>query len=60
MHTDHPHTTEPDDPQRRQQGDLNDTEGADAFETPETAQPAEREGAPERQDEEIITLDTPD
>lgn len=40
--------------------ELDDHEGADAFETVENAQSEPRKGSAERQDEEIITLDTPD
>ncbi|GAA2842114.1 hypothetical protein FB468_2115 [Leucobacter komagatae] len=40
--------------------ELDDHEGADAFETVESAQSEPRKGSAERQDEEIITLDTPD
>lgn len=48
-------TTGPDD-----NPELDDHEGADAFETSESAQEEPRKGSGERQDEEIITLDTPD
>ncbi|UTX53096.1 hypothetical protein [Leucobacter aridicollis] len=40
--------------------ELDDHEGADAFETRDAAQSEPRKGSTERQDEEIITLDTPD
>ncbi|MBP6685576.1 MAG: hypothetical protein KA158_09150 [Leucobacter sp.] len=40
--------------------ELDDNEGADAFETEESAPGARRPGAPERQDEELISLDPPD
>lgn len=40
--------------------EIEDHEGADVFETTADAREARREDAPERQDEEIITLDSPD
>lgn len=40
--------------------ELDDNEGADAFETEESAPGTRRPGAPERQDEELISLDPPD
>ncbi|MFF8817670.1 hypothetical protein ACF07D_06675 [Leucobacter sp. NPDC015123] len=40
--------------------ELDDHEGADAFETVEAAEREPRKGSAERQDEELITLDTPD
>ena len=46
--------------QQGEHADLDADEGADAFETAETAAPTVREDSPERQEEALITLDTPD
>lgn len=40
--------------------DLDADEGADAFETVDEAEHTEKKDTPDRQDEDIITLDTPD
>lgn len=40
--------------------ELDDAEGADAFETEKSARETRRPNAPERQDEELISLDPPD
>lgn len=40
--------------------ELDDNEGADAFETEESARTTRRPNSGERQDEELISLDPPD
>lgn len=47
-------SADPDDPE------LDPDEGADAFETPDEARSNTREDGGERQDEDHITIDTPD
>ena len=55
-----PSAADPPEAAKKSEGELDADEGADAFETPDEATDSQRASEPDRRDEDIITLDTPD
>lgn len=55
-----PNAADPPEAAKKSEGEVEPDEGADVFETSEDADEKQRESEPDRSDEDIITLDTPD